>query len=615
MAYIPETNSVVAFQSDPTKLVGTVSVVGVLPVTQSGTVISSISGLVDIAGSVMAVITGTPAVSVQGTVFASIIGIPSISGTVNTIQSGVRITSISGIPQVEIIGSVATTITPPANQSVSGTVHIDNFSSVVSYQLAGSILATSATLTPVANQSVSGTVEIGNFPASQNINGSVIARNIIPSSLLAGVSVIGLTPVNVSNFPTNQSVSGAVDVANFPTSQNINGSVISYQLAGSILATSATVNPVANQSVSGTIGASIIGLPPVNGNVASGILDVGNPVKVGAKFNASVITFLDLQRGDLQIDSTGNLKVVPIQGTSVSGTVNIGNLPTSQNVSGSVVAFQGGTQITSLVSTVPSSVLIGVSVFGLAPVNVTNTNLNVGGSVVGFQGGTWIASVFGNMSVIGTVPVTQATSEWTVKSSLAGGIFPVSGSVAAVVTNFPTNQNVSGSVIAQIASSVLVVGPIATTQSGTWKPSVINYATRNDTVASFLGADLTYSPQASDSAGRALIKPFASEEARIEGYASVVSTSVTTLVAAAGAGLRNYITDFFIVNTGATTTLITFKDGAGSILGYTIAPTGGGSNAPGLTTPIRTGANASFDFQPTTASSILYATVKGFKAP
>lgn len=159
------------------------------------------------------------------------------------------------------------------------------------------------------------------------------------------------------------------------------------------------------------------------------------------------------------------------------------------------------------------------------------------------------------------------------------------------------------------------IGTQITSISGAVGGSQSVYGMRNDAVASFLGADLTTRPIATDSAGRTLTKPFSAEESRIEGYASLVSTSVTTLVAAAGTGLRNYITDFFIANTGATTTLVTFKDGAGSILGYTIAPAGGGSNASGIATPIRTGANATFDFQPTSSSSILYATVKGFKAP
>lgn len=182
--------------------------------------------------------------------------------------------------------------------------------------------------------------------------------------------------------------------------------------------------------------------------------------------------------------------------------------------------------------------------------------------------------------------------------------------VLATVTNPVNVSSVSGTVGAS------VIGTVPVTQSGTLRPSAISFLLRNDNVASALGGNLTYTPQASDSAGRALTKPFAPEEARIEGYNSVVSTSVTTLVAAAGAGLRNYITDIILVNTGATTTLVTFRSGGGtSVLGYGIAPTGGGSNMTGFATPIRTLANETFDFQATSASSILFCTVKGYKAP
>ena len=93
------------------------------------------------------------------------------------------------------------------------------------------------------------------------------------------------------------------------------------------------------------------------------------------------------------------------------------------------------------------------------------------------------------------------------------------------------------------------------------------------------------------------------------------STEAAHRMAAAGAGLRNYVTDLWFANTGATTTLVTLTDSAGSVLGYTIAPTVSGSNLPGLITPIRTGANASFNIQAGSNTSTLYATVKGFKAP
>lgn len=377
------------------------------------------------------------------------------------------------------------------------------------------------------------------------------------------------------------------------------------------------------------------------------------------------------------VPNSGSVVAFQSDPTKLVGTFSVVGLPTNQNVSGSVVAFQGtspwltvptsgsiaavqsGIRITSIVNSNPSSVIVGTSIFGQLPAGtavlgsvavlqgtdpwtvkssiaggifpvsgsvsavITNTNLNVSGSVAAFQAGTKITSISGQVTVV---------------SSIAGGIFPVSGSVGAQILN--TNLNVGGSVVAFLGTNpwpVVNVGSIISLNVGSiitvfQAPSIVGtysedsahttadkgffvMGVRNDTVSSFTGSNGEYNPFAHDSAGRVLSKPFAAEEARIEGYHSVVSTSVTTLVAAGGVGIRNYITDVWVVNTGAANSLITFKDGAGSILGYTIAPSAGGSNLVGLQTPIRTGANATFDFQPATASSIIYCTAKGYKAP
>lgn len=191
--------------------------------------------------------------------------------------------------------------------------------------------------------------------------------------------------------------------------------------------------------------------------------------------------------------------------------------------------------------------------------------------------------------------------------------------IGSVLTVIPVLATQSGPQISSISGTVVVASVVGTyledAPSATGDAGIFVLGVRNDAVSSLVSANLDYGATALDSAGRTLTKPFAAEESRVEGYNSVVSTSVTTVIAAAGAGLRNYVTDFLVANTGASTTLVTFKDGLGSILGYTIAPTGGGSNAINFATPIRTGVNASFDFQAATASSVLYVTLKGFKAP
>lgn len=260
---------------------------------------------------------------------------------------------------------------------------------------------------------------------------------------------------------------------------------------------------------------------------------------------------------------------------SVSGTVAVSNFPTTQNVSGSVVAFVSGLQ--------------GSSISGTVQVGNFPTTQNVSGSVVAFISG---------------IPNVNTA-----------------GSVVAFISGTPTVVVNNGSVVAFQGTNPWVINSIVGTYAEDLAftnadKGIMTLGVRNDAVASFVGTDLDYSPHAQDSAGRILFKPFASEEARVEGYNSVVSTSVTTLVPAAGTGLKNYITDIVLANTGATTTLVTFRSGGGtSVLGYGIAPAGGGSNMIGFNVPLRTLANETFDFQATSSSSILFATVKGFKAP
>jgi hypothetical protein len=49
------------------------------------------------------------------------------------------------------------------------------------------------------------------------------------------------------------------------------------------------------------------GTSQVTGNVASGTADSGNPVKVGGKYNTTKPTFVDGQRGDVQLGARGGL--------------------------------------------------------------------------------------------------------------------------------------------------------------------------------------------------------------------------------------------------------------------------------------------------------------------
>src|SRR3990167_6853828 len=334
---------------------------------------------------------------------------------------------------------------------------------------------------------------------------------------------------------------------------------------GSVMVLQGT-NPWVIGSVSGTVGSSIIGQLPA-----------------GTAVLGSVATL----QGTNPWVTSGSVQLLNGAGIIGSVTTLQGTNPWITSWSNSsILTTQQGTVISSVINSAPSSLLTGASIFGMLP--------------AGSQ-------------VIGSVATLQGTNPWT-----------ISGSVTLL-----NGANVIGSVTALQGTNPWITtfsnSSIFATQQGTVITSVVNsipsslltgiYGHRNDAVASYLGADLSWRPFATDSAGRTLTRPFAAEESRVEGYASTVNINANSIIAAAGTGLRNYITDVWVANTGAAATLVTFLSGGGaSVLGYTIAPAGSGSNLPGLVTPIRTDANATFDFRAATGTSVLYITAKGFKA-
>lgn len=293
---------------------------------------------------------------------------------------------------------------PQPNQSVSGAIQLagSSPSSIVTVERVDGILSGSAlgivTETVLFGETTAGgggnyvAVKVnpsGTLQTEAEVQGSVVALqgapwrvSVIssnPSSMLVGASIIGLTPVTISGTP-NVNVSGSVAAW-------LNSSNASVITVGS---------PVANQSVSGTVGASVLGHAPV--------------VIVGGSIAASFTPPANQSvSGTLQTDVRGSIAAVIIGGSIATATTNSSvMLLNSANVIGSVTALQGtnpwaisgntgqtGTRVSSLVSTVPSSVIVGTSIFGQLPAGTAML-----GSVATYQGVVpWIVN-FQNSSVI-----------------------------------------------------------------------------------------------------------------------------------------------------------------------------------------------------------------------
>lgn len=613
---------------------GNMSVIGTVPVTQStnpwiitGSVQGAFSpsGNQSVSGTVGASVIGhAPVVIVGGSILTSSTPNQSVSGRVETTQTGTVVTSlVSTVPSSVIVGASIFGLPPVnitnTNLNVGGSVvaFIQGNSSVISYVqnsvatviIGGSI---AASYTPPANQSVSGTVgarlESTNASVITVIQGSVAAQ-MTPAanqsvSGTVGASVVGHAPVVIvggsilTSSTPNQSVSGTVGAS-------VLGHAPVVIVGGSILTSSTP-----NQSVSGTVGTSIVGgLYRYNtGHVPS--VHSGFPI-MGVRNEDNVdFSGTDGQYIPVGVDAKGHLlftpteilnvagSVVAFQGTSpwavtgnnasvivlVQGSVATTGTPAAnQSVSGRVETTQTGTVITSLVSTIPSSVIVGASIFGLPPVNVTNTNLNVGGSVVAFQGAGWSGSVAAIQSGTRITSIVSTVPSSVIVGASIFGLPPVN------VTN--TNINVGGSVVAFQGAGWS--GSVAAFQAGTQITSISGIPQ-----ASVHGA-VTFLPSSI-----------------VSGHGSVNGAASVQILAAPGANLYNYVTDISLANTGSATTLVSITDGDGSVIGKLIAPTGGGAIMTAMSTPMKTmQTNKVVNISAATATSVLHAWIGGYKAP
>lgn len=136
---------------------------------------------------------------------------------------------------------------------------------------------------------------------------------------------------------------------------------------------------------------------------------------------------------------------------------------------------------------------------------------------------------------------------------------------------------------------------------------------RNDYSATITSNDFDYSGVAVGSSGET-ITANAGISNWIRGTADlrVVLGSSVTAIAAQGASIFTYITGVQIANMGSASVLVTFAGGLGSILGYSIAPAGGGSNII-YTNALKTGANSAFTASISGVASVLVS-AQGFVA-
>ena len=221
------------------------------------------------------------------------------------------------------------------------------------------------------------------------------------------------------------------------------------------------------QRIAQNITTLIASVLKVGGNVASGASDSGNPVKVGGVYNSIPPTYTNGQRGDLQLNASGQLIIAstnsdPATGTNqTTGKTRIGDLTETAPVSDTASSGLNGRlqriaqRLTSLIGLLPAALGQGTMAQSLRVVLPSDQ-----AAIPASQSGTWTVQP-GN---------TANTTPWLMKTQRA--TTPTQSSVAgsaSSVTLLASNSARLGATIYNDSSALLYVklGATASTSSFT----------------------------------------------------------------------------------------------------------------------------------------------------
>lgn len=183
--------------------------------------------------------------------------------------------------------------------------------------------------------------------------------------------------------------------------------------------------------------------------------------------------------------------------------------------------------------------------------------------------------VTGNLSVgnisVGNVGISGPLGPQTAAASVA--TYLNGGNVTAIINALPAGTNVLGHVIVDSGNiTAAVSGAVSSTEQGQF-----NYANAANWV---------------------------------RGTVTIGNTTAATVLAAPGAGLKNYVTDIAASNTGNATVTVAFNDSGNTIL---IVPSGGGNNPP-IRTPLVTAGNTALTATISGNVSSVIISAGGYKA-
>ena len=301
-----------------------------------------------------------------------------------------------------------------------------------------------------------------------------------------------------------------------------------------------------------------------------------------------------------------------------SGTWTVG-------VSGTVAISAAALPLPSGAATAAKQPAIGTA--GTASADVITVQgvtsmvaLKVDGSAVTqpVSGTVTIQDGGGSITVDGTVAASQSGT-WTVTG--AGGTFPVTDSGGSLTVDAPVGTPVfvrlsdGSSAITSLAVTATCAGDVADDAADSGNPVKIGAKCRTSmtAVTPVAGGDRVNLCADSDGVQFARLNgPLADI---VSGTVGITDGSSTSVISAAGAGVKIYVTTVIISNSSATAVTVDLRDGTGGSVKATFPVPATGGVVLALGTPLGFSANTAVAADPSAAATTVSVTLIGFKSP
>lgn len=301
-------------------------------------------------------------------------------------------------------------------------------------------------------------------------------------------------------------------------------------------------------------------------------------------------------------DNAGSLTVDAPVGTPVfvrlsDGTSAITALPITDN--GGSVTVDGSVSVSGSV-TVASHDVTNAGTFA---VQVSSSELPSGAATAANQttGNTSLSSIDTKITVCDTGAVVLTTGTASIGKLAANAGVTIGAVEIASAQTLGTLTTLTGSGVAH--DGVDSGNPHKVGAKATTALSGVTLVASGDRTDLYAGVD-----------GVVITRPHCNLEDIVTGQAAITDGSSTSVISAAGSGVKIYITEVIIANSSSTNVTVDLRDGtAGSVKGTFSAPANGGSHKT-LSTPLPFSANTAIAADPSAAASTVTITLIGFKS-